>query len=161
VPPGEYLGRMRRDAARYNGFSLLAGDGATLCYFSNREGGIRSLAPGVYGLSNSLLDVDWPKVQSGKARLAAALDGDPTPDGLLAILDDTGVASDHELPSTGVTAEWERRLSSLRIVADGYGTRCSTALLVGTDGEISFVERSFGETGAETGVVRQRFELER
>jgi uncharacterized protein with NRDE domain len=77
------------------------------------------------------------------------------------MLDDTGLASDHELPSTGVTAEWERRLSSLRIVADGYGTRCSTALLVGTDGEISFVERSFGETGAETGVVRQRFELER
>ena len=159
--PAEYLERLCRDAARYNGFSLLAGDGATLCYFSNREGEIRSLAPGVYGLSNSLLDVDWPKVQSGKARLAAALDGDPTPDGLLAILDDTGLASDHELPSTGVSAEWERKLSSLRIVADGYGTRCSTALLVGADGEISFVERSFDETGAETGIVRQRFGLER
>jgi uncharacterized protein with NRDE domain len=159
--PAEYLERLRRDGARYNGFSLLAGDGATLCYFSNREGEIRSLAPGVYGLSNSLLDVDWPKVQSGKARLAAALDGAPNADRLLAILDDTGIASDHELPSTGVSAEWERKLSSLRIVADGYGTRCSTALLVGTDGEISFVERSFAESGAETGIVRQRFGLER
>jgi len=161
VPPDEYLERLRHEASGYNGFSLLAGDGATLCYFSNREGEIRSLAPGVYGLSNSLLDVDWPKVQSGKARLAAALDGGPDPDGLLAILDDTGLASDHDLPSTGVSAEWERKLSSLRIVADGYGTRCSTALLVGADGEISFVERSFDETGAETGIVRQRFGLGR
>jgi uncharacterized protein with NRDE domain len=155
------LEHLRRDASRYNGFSLLAGDGPTLCYFSNREGEIRSLVPGVYGLSNSLLDVDWPKVQTGKARLAAALDGSPNADTLLDILDDTGVAADHELPSTGVSAEWERRLSSLRIVADGYGTRSSTALLVGADGGISFVERSFEDTGAETGIVRQRFGLER
>ena len=159
VPPGEYLERLRRDASGYNGFSLLVGDGAALCYFSNREGEIRSLVPGVYGLSNSLLDVDWPKVQSGKSRLAAALDGGPNADALLALLDDTGRAADHELPSTGVSAEWERRLSSLRIVADGYGTRSSTALLVGADGDVSFVERSFGEDGNEAGIVRERFSL--
>ena len=152
---------MRDEAARYNGFSLLVGDGAALCYFSNRESELRSLPSGVYGLSNSLLDVDWPKVQSGKARLAAALNGTLSAEALLDILDDTGLASDRELPSTGVSLEWERRLSSLRIVADGYGTRSSTALLVGADGEVSFVERSFDETGGEVGIVRQRFSLER
>ena len=159
--PAEYLQRLRGEAAIYNGFSLLAGDGDTLCYFSNREDGIRGLAPGVYGLSNSLLDVAWPKVESGKSRLAAALVAGPNPDALLALLDDTGPASDHHLPSTGVSVEWERRLSSLRIVADGYGTRSSTALLVGADGEVSFAERSFDQTGAETGIVRERFRLER
>ena len=159
VPPAEYLERLRGDASRYNGFSLLAGDGATLCYFSNREGEIRSLAPGVYGLSNSLLDVPWPKVQSGKSRLAAALDGSPDTGALLNILDDTGFAPDQALPSTGVGLEWERKLSSLRIVADGYGTRSSTALVVGADGDVSFVERSFGEDGGEAGTVRERFSL--
>jgi uncharacterized protein with NRDE domain len=161
LPPAEYLEHLRGDAARYNGFSLLAGDGATLCYFSNREGEIRSLAPGVYGLSNSLLDVPWPKVQSGKIRLAAALDGGPTATALLDLLDNTQFAPERELPNTGVGVDWERKLSSLRILADGYGTRSSTALLVGADGEVSFVERSFDEAGGETGIVRERFRLER
>ena len=72
APPMAYLERLRDESARYNGFSLLAGDRDTLGYFSNREGEIRELAPGLYGLSNSLLDVAWPKVESGKSRLAAA-----------------------------------------------------------------------------------------
>jgi len=161
VPPHEYLERLRREASRYNGFSLLAGDSDTLGYFSNREGEVRNLAPGLYALSNSLLDVAWPKVETGKARLASALDTGPSADALLALLDDTVPASDRQLPSTGMSLEWERRLSSLRILADGYGTRCSTALLVGADGEISFAERSFDERGGATGTVRERFRLER
>jgi uncharacterized protein with NRDE domain len=161
VSPGEYLAGLRGEAALYNGFSLLAGDGASLAYFSNREGEIRRLESGVYGLSNSLIDVPWPKVQSGKARLAAALDGGgPDPEALLALLDDTDMAVDEALPSTGVSRDWERRLSSLRIVGDGYGTRSSTALLVGADGEVSFVERSFDQGGGEVGVVRERFRLD-
>jgi len=161
TPPSEFLERLSDEAARYNGFSLLAGDGDTLAYFSNREGEIRDLAPGLYGLSNSLLDVPWPKVASGKSRLAAALDAGPDAELLLEILDDTGLAPERDLPATGVSLDWERRLSSLRIVADGYGTRSSTALLVGADGEVSFVERSFEATGSEAGIVRQRFSLER
>jgi uncharacterized protein with NRDE domain len=157
VAPGEYLERLRADAARYNGFSLLAGDGDALCYFSNREGEIRTLAPGIYGLSNSLLDVQWPKVESGKARFAAALDRSPDAAALIRVLDDTGPAPDQALPATGVSLEWERRLSALRIVADGYGTRSSTALLVGADGMVTFVERSFGADGGETGIVRECF----
>lgn len=159
-PAREYLERLRGDAARFNGFSLLAGDGDSLAYFSNREGEIRDLAPGVYGLSNSLLDVPWPKVESGKARLAAALDGRPSPAELLALLDDTELATDDALPSTGVSRDWERRLSSLRITGDAYGTRSSTALLVGADGEVSFSERSFDEGGAVAGIVQERFRLE-
>lgn len=161
VPPLAYLEQLHGESARYNGFSLLAGDRDTLGYFSNREGEIRELVPGLYGLSNSLLDVAWPKVEIGKSRLAAVLDAGPDAERLLALLDDTGPASDRHLPSTGVSLEWERRLSSLRIVADGYGTRSSTALLVGADGEVSFVERSFDPAGGESGIVRGRFRIER
>lgn len=157
VTPAAYLERLRPDAGAYNGFSLLVADGASLCFFSNREGAIRSLAPGVYGLSNDLLDVPWPKVRTGKDRLARELEGRLDADALLALLDDDGIAPDHELPRTGVGVEWERRLSSLRVRADGYGTRSSTALLIGAGGGVTFAERSFDAAGREQSLVRERF----
>jgi len=159
VAPVSYLERLRPDAASYNGFSLLVGDGASLCYFSNREGEVRSLEPGIYGLSNHLLDVPWPKIRLGKERLAGQLDARVDADALLALLDDTLTAPDEELPSTGVSFEWERKLSALRILADGYGTRSSTALLIGADGEVCVAERSFDERGRERSAVRERFAI--
>jgi uncharacterized protein with NRDE domain len=157
--PVAYLERLRPRAAAYNGFSLLVGDADSLYYFSNREGEIRGLQPGVYGLSNHLLDVPWPKVRLGKTRLAGHLDDGVDPDGLLALLSDTGVAADEELPRTGVPLEWERSLSALRILAEGYGTRSSTALLIGADGEVCFVERSFDQRGQALATVRERFAI--
>lgn len=155
--PGAYLERLRPDAAVYNGFSLLVGDGASLGYFSNRAEDLRDLAPGIYGLSNSLLDVPWPKVRLGKARLARQLDTGVDADSLLALLDDQRVASDAELPQTGVGIDWERKLSPLRVLADGYGTRSSTALLIGADGAVSFAECTFDDGGRVLGTVRERF----
>jgi uncharacterized protein with NRDE domain len=35
------------------------------------------------------------------------------------------------------------RLSAIFVVHPEYGTRCSTAVLIGADGPIHFVERSF------------------
>ena len=47
------------------------------------------------------------------------------------------------------------------IVSERYGTRCSTVLTVGRDGEARFVERWFDATGATAGVVDERFRLAR
>jgi uncharacterized protein with NRDE domain len=157
--PASYLEGLRPDAASYNGFSLLVGDRDSLCYFSNREGEIRDLRPGIYGLSNDLLDVPWPKVRLGKTRLAARLDDGLDPEALLALLDDTGTAPDEDLPRTGVSLDWERKLSALRILAEGYGTRSSTALLISADGEVRIAERSFDERGDELATVRERFAI--
>ncbi|HSD41020.1 MAG TPA: NRDE family protein [Burkholderiales bacterium] len=157
VAPSRYLESLRPSAARYNGFSLLVGDATSLLYFSNREGEVRELPAGVYGLSNHLLDVPWPKVRIGKARLEANLNGNVNAESLLEVLDDTHAAPDEMLPSTGVGLEWERQLSPLRICAGEYGTRSSTVLLVSSDGEASFVERSFGASGEQSGTVRKRF----
>ncbi len=157
--PVAYLQRVRSEAAAYNGFSLLVGDGAGLCYFSNREHEIRGLAPGIYGLSNGLLDAPWPKVRLGKARLARQLDDGVDADALLALLDDRRAAPDAELPQTGVGLDWERQLSPLRVLADGFGTRSSTALLVGTDGEVAVAERSFDDGGRPSATVRERFAI--
>jgi len=160
ILPAEYLKQLRDAAKRYNGFSLLVGGGGSLHFFSNREGTVRELGPGIYGLSNDVLDVPWPKVRLGKERLAAQLGNCLNAEALLGLLDDRRAAPDDDLPRTGVSFEWERKLSSLRIVADGYGTRSSTALLIDAAGEVSFAERSFDESGAETSVVREQFTLE-
>lgn len=157
VTPAAYVGALQADAARYNGFSLLVGDAASLLYFSNRAGEARALAPGIYGLANDLLDVPWPKVRTGKARLAAQLNGSVSAERLLELLDDTQAAPDDALPDTGVGLERERQLSPLRIRAGAYGTRASTVLLLSADGEASIVERSFSATGEASGTVRGRF----
>lgn len=161
IDPHAHIEHTKRDAALYNGFNLLVGDSSELHYFSNREGRGRALTPGVYGLSNHLLDTAWPKVTASKGALSALLKADAAelvPD-LFALLADRSRPDDHLLPHTGVGAEWERLLSSAFIVSTDYGTRSSTVVLVGRDGGIAFVERSFGPDGAAMREVRHDFQL--
>jgi uncharacterized protein with NRDE domain len=146
----EYIERVRSEAELYNGFNLIAGDPWGLFYFSNRERRVRSLAPGLYGLSNHLLDTPWPKVASAKSALGALLNhgASELTEDLFALLSDRSQPADGVLPATGVSPEWERLLSSAFIASDGYGTRSSTVVLVGRSGDMVFVERSFGPGGA-------------
>jgi uncharacterized protein with NRDE domain len=155
----DHVEHVARDAAQYNGFNLIAGEGRELYYFSNREGQARALGPGVYGLSNHLLDSPWPKVTSGKSGLSALLSGgsELIPD-LLTLLSDRSQAADDSLPRTGVSLEWERLLSAAFITSPSYGTRSSTVLLVGRDGRVVLVERSFGPAGLPAGEVRHEFD---
>jgi uncharacterized protein with NRDE domain len=71
IPPLDYLQDISASAARYSGFNLLVGDPSGLFYFSNHGAVMCRLAPGLYGLSNGLLDIPWPKVDQGKQALAA------------------------------------------------------------------------------------------
>ena len=159
VEPGPYVERVAAEADLYNGFNLLAGDTRELFYFSTRAGPVRALEPGVYGLSNHLLDTPWPKVTSTKSGLEALLSRDPAElvPRLFDLLSDRYQAEDHLLPRTGVSLEWERLLSAAFIVSDGYGTRSSTVLLVGLDGRIVFEERSFHAGGKPGAIVRDQF----
>ena len=71
--PAAWLATIAPQANEYNGFSMLAGDAGSLCFFSNRDGAISEVEPGVHGLSNHLLDTPWPKVEKGKSQLAGLL----------------------------------------------------------------------------------------
>jgi uncharacterized protein with NRDE domain len=155
----EYMERVRSEAGLYNGFNLIAGDARGFFYYSNREGRLRSLAPGVYGLSNHLLDTPWPKVAATKSAFGALLNGEASQltEELFALLSDRSQAADYLLPSTGVSPEWERLLSSAFIASDDYGTRSSTVVLIARDGGIIFIERSFGPGGVPGSEAR--FEL--
>ncbi len=157
----EYLEEVATLAPRYNGFSLLAGDVDGVFYLSSRSGAVQQVPPGIHGLSNHLLDTPWPKVARGKARLQAALADGPSTEALLELLHDREPAAESELPDTGVGAEMERVLSPALIVSAQYGTRASTAVLFGEDGNLSFAERTILPGGGTGATVSLRFRVER
>jgi len=162
-PPEAYLKRLEQEAGRYNGFSLILGGPGNLYYFSNRREGFQRLTPGLYGLSNHLLNTAWPKVERGKRALADVLSSgqDPDPEDLFHILADRSRPPDDRLPRTGVGIEWERILSSLFITSPVYGTRSSTVLLVQGEGRVTFVEKVFNSSPEPQQVTRYAFDIER
>ncbi len=136
------------DGSAYAGFNLLVGDGRELWYAANRIAAPRRLPPGIYGVSNHLLDTPWPKLATAKARFAAALPRLPASEAFFALLADDEIVPDAHLPATGVSLEWERRLSAIFVRSPDYGTRASTLVCVAADGSASFRERRFDAGGA-------------
>lgn len=146
--PQDYMETLSRESDTYNGYNFLAGDLNSLWYFSNIEQKARVLEPGIYGLSNHLLDTPWPKVVKGKKALhSVASEGRVDRESVFRILADTDCPSDSELPDTGIGLEWERILGPLFINSEIYGTRCSTIVSIDRDGQFSLTERRFGIGG--------------
>jgi uncharacterized protein with NRDE domain len=148
------------DAAGYNGFNLLLGDGNRLIAFSNISMQRHELAPGVYGLSNAMLDTPWPKVGAGKTALEAALTALPDETALFCLLRDDTHHPDAALPATGVSLDWERLLSAAFIRSADYGTRCSSVIRFGAGGMVCFDEQTW-LPGASSTIAgeRRRFRL--
>jgi len=146
--------------ADYRGFNLLLGRPGELVYLSNRGAGPQRVPQGVHGLSNHLLDSEWPKVRAGRARLAALLgDGTVEAGSLFTLLGDSGPV-DGGMPS-GPAARLapENLARQLFIRSPVYGTRCSTVLLLGRDGSVRFEERRFDAEGRPAGSGRFEFGL--
>lgn len=144
----EYLTKIQTDASQFSGFNLLVGEFNAqiqmLGYYSNREDTVKILAPGIYGLSNHLLDTPWRKVSKGKAELTGFLQNDAIEkDRFFELLSDKTLADDAELPETGIGYEREKLLSSIFIETPVYGTRSSSVVLIDKDYEISLDERNF------------------
>ncbi len=68
--PSASLPALVLEAARCNGFNLIAGDRAGLMWGSNRAAAPRALGPGIYGVSNHLLDTPWPKARAHESRVS-------------------------------------------------------------------------------------------
>lgn len=157
--PKEFLDDLRGAAPRYSGFNLLVGGTRALYYFSNRgDSAPTALAPGVYGLSNHLLDAPWPKLTRTRKRFQQLLAEQQMPvEELFAILADRQTAAPEQLPSTGLPDPWERVVSSPFVLNERYGTRCSSVLLVERNGRTILQERRFDAVGAQTGASRFEF----
>lgn len=139
-----YLEEVHKQADRYRGFSLLAGSPDQLAYYSNQQNEIQLLDSGLYALSNHLLDTPWPKVKRAKEGLRNIIRDDPiSQEALFELLADDREAPAEHLPNTGLSRELEKKVSPIFIKSDGYGTRCSTLLLIDKGGEVTFRERRF------------------
>jgi uncharacterized protein with NRDE domain len=143
--PSDFLENLARESDDYNGFNLICGTVEKLFYFSSITKTIIALAPGLHGLSNDQLNTPWPKVMRAKQKMKLALQdkSDALEHDLFSLLSDGTIATDRDLPDTGVGLEKERWLSPIFIRAEEYGTRCSTLLLSKANGAIQYIERSF------------------
>jgi uncharacterized protein with NRDE domain len=140
-----YLEPIRHEKNRYNGFNLILGNRERITWYSNRSDKIAPLPPGVYGLSNHLLDTPWPKVVRAKALFEEIISTgkELSVDAFFRLLKDQTPASDDRLPRTGVPIEWERILSPIFITSPSYGTRSSTVLLIDKEDHVTFLDRTF------------------
>lgn len=147
VPVSEYMAGVVRAAGEYSGFNLIAGEiaggGITAAWFSDRGERVEILTPGIYGLSNSLLDTPWPKVTKGKAALRRILNNGIDREAMFGLLADRELADDADLPQTGIGYEREKALSAIFIETPVYGTRCSTVITADGSGRLDLEERTF------------------
>jgi uncharacterized protein with NRDE domain len=145
TPAAGYLEDLTAAGDRYNGFNLLLGDATGLWYYSNRGQSPVKLLPGFYGLSNHLLDTNWPKIRKSREALQGLVENDRRfeVEAVFEVLSDQTPAPDHQLPDTGIGLEWERTLSPVFITSETYGTRSSSVLLVTASGALTFWERTY------------------
>jgi uncharacterized protein with NRDE domain len=148
TPPAEYLALLQQRSQNYNGFNIIFGDLENIFFHSNRGKVAPLLQPGIHGLSNHLLDTDWPKVRHGKNTLAEILAHGKEPDieEIFTLLGDRTTPDDSLLPDTGVGLETERLLAPLFITGPTYGTRSSSILLINHAAEVTFIERTYNGT---------------
>lgn len=143
-PLPDIMEALATEAARYDGFNLLAGDDDGLYYLSNYQEGVQQLSPGVYGLSNATLEVQWPKVIAAREAMDAFLVRPQSVSSLANMLVDTTTAPASELPDTGLSTGRERALSSQFIELPEYGTRACTGLMIDATGTARFHEQTYG-----------------
>ncbi len=161
--PQQFFAALQAQAQRYSGFNLLLADRDSLWYGSNRATPFaRALTPGIYGLSNELLDTPWPKLQRVRRGFEAWLTRpqNASPAALFELLNDrTQAPDDAALPhsGSGLPSEWDRILSAPFVLHPQYGTRCSTVVLLEPGGRLYLAERRFDPRGNPAGETE--FEL--
>lgn len=142
--PKDYLYDLASRADDFEGFNLFVGTRDQLFYFSNRQGKVRQLTPGLYACSNGLLDSSWPKVEKLKTDLSAAIGTDRIDiQGLFNALRDDSMADQHRLPDTGVGLSLELGLSPVFVTLGEYGTRCSTVAIATQDDCLAVYNKDF------------------
>jgi uncharacterized protein with NRDE domain len=169
------------DGRRYQGFNLIVGDRhQRRCFYLSNEAILKPFEPpallkfapnvmnltvkempwnAVYGLSNAALDTAWPKTQRLKQSLESSLheaDALALVAQQLAALGDSQAAPDDALPSTGVSLDLERALSSIWVshATDAlqhethYGTRSSLVALQTACGQLHVTELTYTHQAA-------------
>ena len=143
--PETFLKTLSEGRNNYAGFNVLVGNSDRLFYYNNIQDELFQISSGTHALSNHFLNTPWPKVVKGRSMLEEYLQQNKIVDidKLFTIVSNAEMASDKDLPETGVGIELERKLSPLFIRTPDYGTRSSTVLLIDKNNHVSFVERTY------------------
>lgn len=149
-----YLKKVSTEGHLYNGFNLITAEFKAkqdiVCYYGNRGSPepIR-LNPGIYGLSNSLLDTPWRKLVQGKRHFSSVVsDQSLSSDGLVQEL--LNVLNNEELNTPDPIQESQgdgythilQALSAVCVRSPHYGTRTNTIILIDAEGNVTFTERT-------------------
>ena len=157
----DYLREVAARGGDYDAFSLVAGDGRELGYYSNHGPAPVILPPGIYGLSNALLDAPWPKVERIKAGMSEVLSQRSwRPGALMELLADRTPPAADGPRDRGRGSGSARRRAALFVRGEHYGTRSSTVLTVDGAGRVAFLERSFEPDGLTWSQAHLEFVIE-
>ncbi|XP_020852002.1 transport and Golgi organization protein 2 homolog isoform X1 [Phascolarctos cinereus] len=152
-----YLKKISSEAHLYNGFNLITADlnttkGDVFCYYGNRgEQEPIILTPGVYGLSNSLLETPWKKLQYGKQLFVDVIDQSQglSREDLISELLKIMNNQECQLPDPALEDQGKdyilpilNKYAAVCVRCPGYGTRTNTIVLIDAEGEVTFTERS-------------------
>lgn len=138
----QYASEVLERGDEYNGFNLLVMD-EDMVHVSNYGDKINVLQPGIYGLSNALLDTPWTKVKRAKADFKSVIESDFQIEDLIGVMINTDLAPDHELPETGLEYDLEKAISAMCIITPDYGTCCTTVITIDYEGQVEFIENSY------------------
>lgn len=143
------------DGAEYAGFNLVLCDGKSVGYGSNRGAEPRRLDRGVYAVSNAVLDTPWHKVEYAKSAFGDLLArGTPGDDELMRLLSDESRAPLDSVEPGRLPPDLAHAITAPFIARADYGTRCTSVVRLGTQGDVSIVERRFGAHGRPDGEDR-------
>lgn len=110
----------------------------------------RSKEPGLFGLANGDIDAPSPRAETLMRRLERWLEGPGDLEPLFVALAD-------QTPTVDEPAEAPFGAQPLFMHHPIYGTRCSTVIAVGANGQGRVVERSFDSEGRAIGEVELAF----
>ncbi|XP_010018030.1 PREDICTED: transport and Golgi organization protein 2 homolog [Nestor notabilis] len=150
-----YLKTVSIEGHLYNGFNLLAADlnttkGDVICYYGNKgEPEPVFLNAGIYGLSNSLLDTPWKKLEYGKQLFTDVVkrSQDLTKEELVQELLTVMNNQQSQLPDPAIEEQGKdyirpvlNEYAAICVRCPGYGTRTNTVLLIDSEGWVTFTE---------------------
>ncbi|XP_068994847.1 transport and Golgi organization protein 2 homolog [Embiotoca jacksoni] len=150
-----YLKKVSTEGHLYNGFNLITAEFKakqdTVCYYGNRGSPEPiHLKPGIYGLSNSLLDTPWTKLLQGKRHFTSVVNNQSlSSDGLMQEL--LNILNNEELNTPdpiqenqgdGYSKSMIQALSAVCVRSPLYGTRTNTIILIDAEGNVTFTERT-------------------
>ncbi|XP_068167652.1 transport and Golgi organization protein 2 homolog [Antennarius striatus] len=150
-----YLKKVSAEGLLYNGFNLITAEFKAkqdiMCYYGNRGSPEPiHLNPGIYGLSNSILETPWKKLLQGKHHFTNVVnDQSLSRDGLVQEL--LSILSNEELNTPDPLQETQgeaypkavvQALSAVCVCSPDYGTRAKTVILIDGESNVTFTERT-------------------